>query len=131
MTGQEPLADLFEQAYEAVRAFNHRTHGAVITPPDTYGVLGVAKQLAAALPQAFAQLAGGLSAAAEQFDLYDGNRLPAVSVDQCAAALRAAAEQAEAAYLALERAQTAINFTGVNTDADGELQRRPGLRVVD
>lgn len=132
MSDQAPhLAVLFEQAYEAVRAFNHRTHGAVITPPDAYAVLGVAKQLAAALPQACAQLSAGLVAAADQFDLYDGNRQPAVSIDQCAAALRAAAEHADTAYLALERAQTAINFTGVNTDAAGELQRRPGLHAVD
>ena len=125
------LAELFEQAYEAVRAFNHRTHAVVITPPKAYGVLGIAKQLAAALPQACAQLAAGVSAAAEQFDLYDGNGEPAVSVDRCTAALRAAAEHADAAYLALERAQTAISFTGVNTNAAGELQRRPGLRAVD
>lgn len=125
------LAELFDQAYEAVRAFNHRTHGAVVTPPEAYAVLGAAKQLAAALPQALAQLSRGLSAGAEQFDLYDGNRDPSASIEQCAAALSAAAEHAGTAYSALERAQTAINFTGVNTDAAGELLRRPGLHAVD
>jgi hypothetical protein len=124
------LSELIEQAYEAVRAFNHRSSGGVTLPPEAYSVLGEAKPLVATLPQALHQLGAGLQRALREYDVYGHNRDPAESVAQALDRLTAAAELAQEMYAHLEAAQTAINYQGVNTDADGNLIHRPPLRSL-
>ena len=56
---QSPTA-LADEAYEAIRAINHRTMWARLPAPVVYSILGSLKGVGYLLPQALTQLASGL-----------------------------------------------------------------------
>lgn len=104
-----------EIAYEAVRRINHIT-GGPMPAPLLYSVLGYLKQVGHGLPQALRQLADGLVFSLDVYEVYeDDGADPAVSVEEAAEALRAAAGLAAQCGVLLEQAQSAISRQGYNT----------------
>jgi hypothetical protein len=104
-----------EAAHESVRAINHLTsNGLPIPAPVLYDVLGNLKGVGHLLPQALGQLAAGLVASLDAFDVYDHNGEPSESVAEAREAMLAAAEHAKQLGDHLEHAQSAINSQGYN-----------------
>jgi hypothetical protein len=102
-----------EVAYESIRAINHLTsNGLPIPAPIVYDVLGNLKGIGHMLPQALQQLSIGLEASLHEFDVYDHNGEPSVSVARAKEAMGAAAEHASQIGALLEEAQRAINSQG-------------------
>lgn len=117
---QSPTA-LADEAYEAIRAINHRTMWARLPAPVVYSILGSLKGVGYLLPQALTQLASGLGRSLDEYLVYeDDDRDPAQSeagaVDHLARAVRlAVARGAE-----LELAQSAIAHQGYRQSDKGE-----------
>jgi hypothetical protein len=82
-------------------------------------------------PQALDQLAKGLRQALRDYDVYDENHDPRVSVETGAAELADAAASFQQVYSHLSAAQEAINLQGVNTDEQDRLRRPPSLKTVE
>jgi hypothetical protein len=94
-------------------------------------ILGELTAMAGVFPQALNQLSSGLRQALREYDVYDENRDPAVSVEMAAAELAAAAEAFQRVSAHLSIAQEAINLQGVNTDNDDQMVRRPRPQAVE
>lgn len=103
-----------DNAYEAIRAFNHLTINRPSIPaPEVYSILGNLKLAAGySLQQALGQIATGLSNSPRDYDVYDNNRPPEESIDTAVGYLKAAQEHAGKIARLLEAAQTAINSQG-------------------
>jgi hypothetical protein len=71
-------------------------------------ILGELTAMAGVFPQALNQLSSGLRQALREYDVYDENRDPAVSVEMAAAELAAAAEAFQRVSAHLSIAQEAI-----------------------
>jgi hypothetical protein len=94
-------------------------------------ILGELTAMAGVFPQALNQLSSGLRQALREYDVYDENRDPAVSVEMAAAELAAAAEAFQRVSAHLSIAQEAINLQGVNTDNHDQMVRRPRPQAVE
>jgi hypothetical protein len=94
-------------------------------------ILGELTAMAGVFPQALNQLSSGLRQALREYDVYDKNRDPAVSVEMAAAELAAAAEAFQRVSAHLSIAQEAINLQGVNTDNHDQMVRRPRPQAVE
>jgi len=127
------LAELADDAYEAVRAINHRT---VTRPPlfapVVYDLLGNLKQLGYALDQALGQLVTCLGASLEitGYEVYeDDGSNPALSVHAAQALLAMASDCARDLAGDLEDAQSQLarqgyrptTTTGSGAAAGGDL----------
>ena len=108
-----------DDAYEAIRALNHRTWRA-IPAPLAYGLLGNLNNLGYGLEQLLLQLMHGLARSLTEYDVYDNNRDPAESVGAANKALWTAARHAHEIGVLLSTAQTAINQQGYNLPDDSE-----------
>lgn len=101
-----------DDAYEAVRAINHLSFGA-LSAPTVYTVLGNLKCVGHMLPQALRQLGEGLVASLCEYDVYDAEGIdPAVNVNLACGHLADAASRARDIGLLLEEAQSAISGQG-------------------
>ena len=106
------VAGWAEVAYESIRAINHLTLHVPIPAPTAYRILGDLKGVGHLLPQALEQLARGLQASLEAFDVYDHRRDPGESVTEAIGLpCRAARKAADLGQL-LEDAQAAISEQG-------------------
>lgn len=115
---QSPIA-LAEDAYEAIRAINHRTMWAKLPAPLVYSILGSLKGVGHLLPQALDQLASGLGRSLDEYEVYeDDNRDPAQSVAIAADHLTLAVQLAAALGESLELAQSAIAHQGYREEGD-------------
>jgi hypothetical protein len=94
-------------------------------------ILGELTAMAGVFPQTLNQLSSGLRQALREYDVYDENRDPAVSVEMAAAELAAAAEAFQRVSAHLSIAQEAINLQGVNTDNHDQMVRRPRPQAVE
>jgi hypothetical protein len=94
-------------------------------------ILGELTAMAGVFPQALNQLSSGLRQALREYDVYDENRDPAVSMEMAAAELAAAAEAFQRVSAHLSIAQEAINLQGVNTDNHDQMVRRPRPQAVE
>jgi hypothetical protein len=109
---QSPAA-LADEAYEAIRAINHRTMWARLPAPVVYSILGSLKGVGYLLPQALNQLASGLGRSLDEYLVYeDDDRDPVQSVATAADHLSRAVQLAAALGAALELAQRAIAHQG-------------------
>src|SRR5262245_14245538 len=106
-----------DDAYEAIRALNHRTWRA-IPAPLVYGLLGNLNGLGYGLEQLFLQLSHGLACSLAEYDVYDHNRDPAESVAVANKAMWTAARHAHEIGVLLSTAQTAINQQGYTPPND-------------
>ena len=106
------VAGWAEVAYESIRAINHLTLHGPIPAPSAYRILGDLKGVGHLLAQALEQLARGLQASVEAFDVYDLRRDPGESVTEAIGLpCRAARKAADLGQL-LEDAQAAISEHG-------------------
>ena len=112
----ERVAGWAEVAFESIRAINHLTLHGPIPAPTAYRILGDLKGVGHLLPQAMEQLARGLQASLEAFDVYDRRREPAESVSDAVALLVRASRKATDLGQLLEDAQAAIADQGYRTD---------------
>ena len=110
------VAGWSELAYESIRAINHLTLHGPIPAPTAYRILGDLKCVGHLLPQALEQLARGLQASLEAFDVYDHRRDPGESVAEAIGLLCRAARRAADLGQLLEGAQAAISDQGYRTD---------------
>jgi hypothetical protein len=108
-----------DDAYEAIRALNHRI-GRPIPAPVAYGLLGSLNNLGYGLEHLLLQLSFGLTRSLTEYDVYDNNRDPAESVAVACKALWNAARHAHEIGVLLSTAQTAINQQGYNPPDDSE-----------
>jgi len=108
----ERVAGWPEVAHESFRAINHLTLHVPIPAPSTYRILGDLKAVGHLLPQALEQVARGLQASLEAFDVYDRRRNPGESVAEAIALLSRAARKAADLGQLLEDAQAAISEQG-------------------
>jgi len=108
----ERVAGWAEVAYESIRAINHLTLHGPIPAPTGYRILGDLKGVGHLLPQALGQLARGLRASLEAFDVYDHRRDPGESVAEAIGLLCRAARKAADLGQLLEDAQAAISEQG-------------------
>lgn len=123
-------------AGQAVRDFNHRSHGHMRTTrpgwrcaSDAYRSLGELTYLAGGLPQAFQQITAALRREVElkliKVDpgtTYDGD--PAAAIEAASIALEHAIQAAHRMYRGIADAQSAINavaYAGVDPDDDEQL----------
>ena len=106
-----------DDAYEAIRALNHRTWRA-IPAPLAYGLLGNLNNLGCGLDQLLRQLSDGLTRSLTEYDVYDNNRDPADSVATATKAMHTAARHAHELGVLLSTAQTAINQQGYTLPND-------------
>ncbi len=106
------VAGWAEVAYESIRAINHLTLHVPIPAPTAYRILGDLKGVGHLLPQALEQLARGLQASLEAFDVYDLRRTPRDSVAEAIGLLARAARKAADLGQLLEDAQAAIAEQG-------------------
>jgi hypothetical protein len=113
----DDLVQYADDAYEAIRALNHRTWRA-IPAPLAYGLLGNLNNLGYGLEQLFLQLSHGLARSLTEYDVYDHNRDPAESVRVANKAMWTAARYAHEIGVLLSTAQTAINQQGYNPPDD-------------
>jgi hypothetical protein len=111
MSDHDELIQHADDAYEAIRALNHRTWRA-IPAPLAYGLLGNLNNLGYGLEQLLLQLSHGLARSLTEYDVYDNNRDPAESVRTANKALWIAARHAHEIGVLLSTAQTAINQQG-------------------
>ena len=115
---QSPIA-LADDAYEAIRAINHRTMWAKLPAPVVYTILGSLKGVGHLLPQALNQLASGLGRSLDEYAVYeDDDRDPVQSVTIAADHLSRAIQFAAALGDALELAQSAIAHQGYREEGD-------------
>ena len=106
-----------DDAYEAIRAINHLTRGAV-PAPTVYDVLGNLKGVGHLLPQALTQLASGLALSLNEYDVYeDDGGVPVQAIATATDHLTRAAELAAQLGVELEQAQSAINGQGYRPPA--------------
>jgi hypothetical protein len=109
-----------DDAYEAIRAINHKTITTAHPAPVVYAVLG--NLAALGLDQALYQLGVGL---VRSLDLYkvrqDDGTDPAVAVDSAVTLLEEARGHAVAMCRLLGLAQTAINRQGYDELDDDEV----------
>ena len=115
----DDLVQHADDAYEAIRALNHRTWRA-IPAPLAYGLLGNLNNLGYSLEQLLRQLSDGLTRSLTEYDVYDNNRDPAASVAVANEAMRAAARHAHELGVLLSTAQTAINQQGYRLPNDSD-----------
>ncbi|SMO41367.1 hypothetical protein [Propioniciclava tarda] len=108
----ERVAGWAEVAYESIRAINHLTSHCPIPAPTAYRILGDLKGVGHLLPQALEQLARGLQASLEAFDVYDHRGHPGESVAEAIGLLCRAARKAADLGQLLEDAQAAISEQG-------------------
>ena len=109
---QSPIS-LADEAYEAIRAINHRTMWARLPAPVVYSILGSLKGVGHLLPQALTQLASGLGRSLDEYVVYeDDGSDPMDSVAIAAGYLAQAAQLSTALGEALELAQSAIANQG-------------------
>ena len=129
-----PVVAHAETAYEAIRAINHLTVGAV-PAPLLYDVLGNLKGVGHLLPQALTQLGRGLAGSLSAYDVYDGaGKDPAASVARARACLAEAGARAADLGRLLEAAQCAINEQGYHPAPDPPrpvLQRQQAANHPD
>lgn len=120
-----------DDAYEAVRAFNHLTINRSSLPaPEVYRILGNLKLGAGySLEQALNQIAAGLANSTKEYDVYDNNRDPEESIDLAVGYLKAAAVHAAKIGPLLEAAQTAINLQGYRDAAESRNETVCEVRV--
>lgn len=114
-----------EVAYESIRAINHLTLNVPIPAPTAYRILGDLKGVGHLLPQALEQLARGLQASLEAFDVYDLRRTPRDSVAEAIGLLARAARRAADLGQLLEDAQAAIAEQGYR-ELDEATPELPG-----
>lgn len=108
-----------DDAYEAIRAINHLTRGAVLAP-TVYDVLGNLKGVGHMLPQALTQLASGLALSLNEYDVYeDDGSDPVQAIATATDHLTRAAQLAAQLGVELEHAQSAINGQGYRPPATG------------
>lgn len=110
------VAGWAEVANESIRAINHLTLHGPIPAPTAYRILGDLKGVGHLLPQALEQLARGLQASLEAFDVYDHRRNARESVAEAIGLLSRAARKAADLGQLLEGAQAAISDQGYRTD---------------
>src|SRR6266508_4400835 len=79
MSDHDELVHHADNAYEAIRALNHRTRGAM-PAPLVYDLLGNLNNLGYGLNQLLGQISDGLIRSLTEYDVYDRNRHPAESV---------------------------------------------------
>ena len=115
----DDLVQHADDAYEAIRALNHRTWRA-IPAPLAYGLLGNLNNLGYGLEQLLRQLSDGLTRSLTEYDVYDNNRDPAASVAVASEAMRTAARHAHELGVLLSTAQTAINQQGYRLPNDSD-----------
>lgn len=102
-----------DDAYEAIRAFNHSTHGRALPPPFVYDTLGNLQALANLMPQGLSQVATGLARAPEELDMTGdagGDALDRIATTN--GHLGRAAELAAQLGSEIELAQSAIRSVG-------------------
>jgi len=116
----QPLVQHGEMAYEAIRSLNHATIARAVPAPLAYDLLGDLHRVGYALAQLADQIGTGLARSLTEFDVYDHNRDPAVSVAMAAEALREAAEHAHTVGECLSRGQAAINHQGYTLPDEGD-----------
>jgi hypothetical protein len=117
----DDLVQHADDAYEAIRALNHRTWRA-IPAPLAYGLLGNLNNLGYGLDQLLRQLSHGLARSLTEYDVYDTNRDPADSVTVANKALWTAARHAHEIGVLISTAQTAINQQGYHpSDASDDV----------
>ena len=121
----ERIAGWPEVAYEAIRAINHLTGHGPIPAPTAYRILGDLKGVGHLLPQALEQLARGLQASLEAFDVYDHCRDPGESVAEAIGLLARAARKAADLGQLLEDAHAAIAEQGYR-ELDEATPQLPG-----
>jgi hypothetical protein len=108
-------------AYDAIRALNHSTRGAM-PAPLVYDLLGNLNNAGYGLNQLLRQISDGLSRSLTEYDVYDHNRGPAESVAIANQAIRRAAQHAHQMGELLAAAQVAINLQGFNLpDLPGDV----------
>jgi hypothetical protein len=117
MAATDDLVQHADNAYEAIRALNHRTRQA-IPAPVAYHLLGVLNNLGHGLDQLLGQIGDGLSRSLTEYDVYDHNRDPAESVAIATEAIDRAARHAHEVGELLAAAQVAINLQGYHVNYD-------------
>ena len=120
MSETRGLADLADDACQAIRRINHLTvRGPAVPAPQLYEVLGSLKQLGPALEQALTQLGDALEQSLSEYAVYEDDGVdPASSVAICCAALTHAASSAARLGDLLEQAHQAIARQGYRTPGD-------------
>ncbi len=109
----EDLVQHADDAYEAIRTLNHGTYR-TLPAPLVYDLLGNLNNLGYGLAQVLGQMSTGLTRSLTDYDVYDRNRDPGVSVALANDAMRTAARLAHDIGALLAAAQTAINLQGHN-----------------
>jgi hypothetical protein len=110
MSSDDPVRHA-DDAYEAIRALNHRTRQ-TMPAPVVYDLLGNLNNLGHGLNQLLAQLSDGLYRSLREYDVYDHNGDPYESVAIANQAMRRAAHLAGQIGQLLTDAQVAINLQG-------------------
>lgn len=111
MTSNEAMIRLARDVEDAVNALNHAAYR-TIEAPLVYDLTGTLKVAAWGLAQLCEQMADGLDASLDEFEVYDRNRDPEESAGMARVELTAAAVAARRYADALGRAQVAINLQG-------------------
>jgi hypothetical protein len=117
MSDHHELVQHADDAYEAIRALNHRTWRA-IPAPLAYDLVGNLNNLGYGLEQLLRQISDGLTRSLIEYDVYDNNRDPAESVAVANEAMRTAARHAHEIGVLLSTAQSAINQQGYHVCDD-------------
>jgi len=108
-----------ETADEAIRAINRATLGGDQPAPLAYSLIGALKSASNRLPQAFDQIAAGLTRSLDSFELKeDDGRNPALSIMDANEHLARASALADQLGDELERAQSAIAKQGYKRVSD-------------
>jgi hypothetical protein len=118
-----PLVESAIDAYEAIRAINHLSFGA-IPAPVAYDVLGNLKCVGHMLPQAFHQIGHGLIKSLCEYDVYDDCSDPAMNVHLACSYLAEASQKAAEMGRLLEAAQSAVSHQGYRA-SPGKRDTRP------
>lgn len=121
----ERVAGWAEVAYESIRAINHLTLHGPIPAPTAYRILGDLKGVGHLLPQTQEQVARGLQASLEAFDVYDHRRHLGESVTEAIGLLCRAARKAVDLGQLLEDAQDAVSEQSYH-QLDGATSQLPG-----
>ena len=121
------LSELADEAYEAVRAMNHKAIGRQgLAAPVVYDVAGGLKATGYGMRQQLEQLADGLLRSLDEQDVgEDDSADPAPRAQAAAELLRTAAQHANVMAGALELAQQAISRQHVRRPVD-ELEDLEG-----
>ncbi|MGL5826649.1 MAG: hypothetical protein ACRCYU_17835 [Nocardioides sp.] len=122
-TDGDRLHNHAETVYDAIRAMCHHTTGRPVLPaPDLYRILG--EFHAAPLAQLLRQLANGLGASADHYQLYehDPARSPSTSICLAVGHLADAARAAAELSRHLTAAQAAINGQGHHGPIESSIE---------